>query len=213
MRTEELVTMLATGAGAVDSDARLRRYAMAIGWGAFGTTLLMAILLGVRHDLAQAILLPMFWVKAGYVGCLALGSVIAVARLSVPGMRIGVLSAALAAPVLMMWALGTVEMLSAGPVQRDVLLFGRTWKTCPFFIAGLSVPVFVAIFWAMRGLAPTRRSWAGAAAGFAAGAIGAAIYSLHCPEMEAPFLGSWYLIGILIPTAVGALLGPPLLRW
>jgi len=39
------------------------------------------------------------------------------------------------------------------------------------------------------------------------------MYSLHCPEMEAPFIGFWYLLGMLIPTAVGALLGPRLLRW
>lgn len=30
---------------------------------------------------------------------------------------------------------------------------------------------------------------------------------------EAPFIGFWYLLGMLIPTAVGALLGARLLRW
>jgi pimeloyl-ACP methyl ester carboxylesterase len=54
---------------------------------------------------------------------------------------------------------------------------------------------------------------AGAAAGFAAGAAGALVYTLHCPEMTAPFLGIWYVLGMLIPTAVGAELGPSLLRW
>jgi hypothetical protein len=46
----------------------------------------------------------------------------------------------------------------------------------------------------MKGLAPTR-------------------LRLHCPESEAPFLAFWYLLGMLIPTAVGGLLGPRLLRW
>jgi hypothetical protein len=31
--------------------------------------------------------------------------------------------------------------------------------------------------------------------------------------MQAPFLAIWYLLGMLIPTALGALLGPRLLRW
>jgi hypothetical protein len=31
--------------------------------------------------------------------------------------------------------------------------------------------------------------------------------------MTAPFIGVWYLLGMLIPSAVGALLGPRLLRW
>ncbi|WP_413773191.1 NrsF family protein [Acidithiobacillus sp. HP-2] len=37
--------------------------------------------------------------------------------------------------------------------------------------------------------------------------------SLLCPEMGAPFIGTWYLLGILIPTVLGALLGETLLRW
>ena len=50
MKTEDLVTMLASGAGAVEPNAAVRRYATAIGWGAFGATLLLAICLGVRPD-------------------------------------------------------------------------------------------------------------------------------------------------------------------
>jgi hypothetical protein len=213
MKTEELVTMLAKGAAAVDTDSGERRYATAIGWGALGATLLMAILLGVRHDLAQAILLPMFWVKLAYAGCLALASVLAATRLSLPGTRLGALPVALAAPMLAMWALAAVVLLRANPAQRESLFFGATWTTCPFLIALLSVPVFVAIFWAMKGLAPTRLRLAGATGGFASGAIAVVVYSLHCPELTAPFIGFWYLIGMLIPTTAGALLGPQLLRW
>ena len=46
-----------------------------------------------------------------------------------------------------------------------------------------------------------------------AGAIGALVYCLHCPELAPPFLGFWYLLGMLIPAAAGAALGPRLLRW
>jgi hypothetical protein len=213
MKTEELVAMLATGAGAVEPHSAARRYATALGWGAFGATLLMAILLGVRRDLAQAVLLPMFWVKLGFVGCLAAAGVLAAARLSLPGLRLGGLLGAFAAPVLAMWVLAVVVLLGADPAQREHLLFGETWRTCPIFITVLSVPVFVAIVWAMKGLAPVRLCLAGATGGFAAGAIAAVVYSLHCPELAAPFIGVWYLLGMLIPTAAGALLGPQLLRW
>jgi hypothetical protein len=205
--------MLAAGAGAVEPHSAARRYATAIGWGALGATLLMAIMLGVRHDIAHAILLPMFWVKLGYTLSLAVAGVLVVARLSVPGARLGRLPGALAAPVLAMWALGAVVLLGAAPAQRARLFYGDTWATCPIFIAVLAVPVFVATFWAMRGLAPTHLGLAGATGGFASGAIAAVAYSLHCPELAAPFIGTWYLLGMLIPTAVGALLGPRLLRW
>ena len=77
----------------------------------------------------------------------------------------------------------------------------------------LATPVFAASFWAMRDLAPTNLRLAGAAAGLLSGAVGAVVYCFHCPELEAPFIAFWYLLGILIPTAVGAEAGPKLLRW
>jgi hypothetical protein len=213
VKTNELVTMLATGAGAVEPNAAGRRYAMALGWGGLGATLLMAVLLGVRHDLAQAVLLPMFWVKIAYAASLAIGGVVVAARLSRPGVRLGRWPAALAAPLLAMWILGAIVLMRADPAERAPLFFGETWRSCPFDVALLAAPVFIAVFWAMKGLAPTRLRVAGAAAGFASGAVGALVYSLHCPEQTAPFLGFWYLLGMLIPTAVGMLLGPRLLRW
>jgi hypothetical protein len=65
----------------------------------------------------------------------------------------------------------------------------------------------------MKGLAPTRLALAGAAAGLLSGSIGAAVYALHCPEMAPPFLGIWYLAGMLIPAAAGMVAGPRVLRW
>ncbi len=213
MKTDELVTLLATGAGAVELDATARRYATALGWGAFGATLLMAILLGVRPDIDAAARLPMFWIKLGFPASVAVGSLFASSRLSRPGARLGWVPGALVAPVLAMWLLAAYVLLGAPLPERADLVMGRTWEYCLFGVPMLSVPVLVATLWAMKGLAPTRLSLAGAAAGLLAGAIGALVYALHCPEMEAPFLGVWYVAGMLIPAAAGALLGPILLRW
>jgi hypothetical protein len=213
MRTDDLVTMLATGVDAVPSGAATYRHAAAIGWGALGATLLMAILLGVRHDLAEAAALPMFWVKLGYVACLAAAGLLALSRLSRPGASLAGIAPALAAPVVQMWANAAIALDAAEPAGRADLLFGKTWTTCPLLIAMLSIPAFAAMTWATKGLAPTRLRLTGAALGLAAGGIAAVVYSLHCPELAAPFLGSWYLAGLLIPTALGVLAGPRLLRW
>jgi hypothetical protein len=213
MRTDDLVAMLARGAGAVVPNATARRYAIAIGWGALGAALLMGLLLGVRRDLATAVLLPMFWVKLAFVACLTAGSLLALLRLSQPGLRLAWVPGALAAPVLAMWVLAAFALMRADPAQRAPLFFGDTWTSCPFLVALLSAPAFAAVLWAARGLAPTRLRLAGAAVGHLSGAVGALVYSLHCPELAAPFLGFWYLLGILIPTVAGALLGPRLLRW
>lgn len=213
MRTDELVTMLATAAGPVQPHQAARRYSGAIGLGALGAALLMATLLGPRPDLATAVLLPMFWVKLAFVACVAAASLAAALRLSRPGWRLAWVRGALGAPVLAIWLVAVVVLARADAAQRVPLFFGNTWNECPFLIALLSVPAWVATMWAMKGMAPTRLRLAGAAAGLLAGAVGALVYCLHCPEMGAPFIGFWYLLGMLIPSAVGALLGPRLLRW
>jgi len=213
MKTDELVALLAASAGVVEPDATARRYATALGWGACGAMLLMAITLGVRPDLYEAAWLPMFWIKLAFPASLAVGALLAVSRLSRPGVRLGRLPGALVAPVIAMWLLAAFALLGATPLERVELILGSTWKDCLLNVTILSLPVLVAVLWAMKGLAPTHLALAGAAAGLLAGAIGALVYALHCPEMEASFIGVWYVAGMLIPTAAGALLGPRLLRW
>lgn len=213
MKTDDLITMLATGAGAVNTPAATQRYAVAIGWGAAGAGLLMLALLQVRHDLAQALLLPMFWIKVGFVASLAAGSLFAALRLSRPGAVIDRVPLALGLPVLGIWAVAAFTLVDAEPVERSKLFFGDTWKSCPLLIALLSLPVFAAVLHTMKDLAPTRPRLAGFAAGLLSGSVAAVVYCLHCPEMGAPFIGFWYLLGTLIPAAIGAMIGNSILRW
>ena len=37
-----------------------------------------------------------------------------------------------------------------------------------------------------------------------AGALATLVYVLHCPESAAPFLAVWYVLGIALPTLLGA---------
>lgn len=213
MRTEQLVTMLATGAEAVAPRQIARRYVAAIGWGILGAALLMLTLLGVRPDLGDAARQPMLWVKVGFVAGLVGASLLAALRLAQPGRHLAWVPLALAAPVITIWGLAALELVQSDPAARVRLLMGSTASSCPLLIALLSAPLFVTLMWAMRELAPTRLRLAGAGTGLLAGSLGALVYSLHCPESAAPFIAFWYLLGILIPTALGALLGPRLLRW
>jgi len=213
MKTNDLVKLLATGEGSVDRHVIARRYTVALSVSVVAATLLMLGMLGVRADLAEAVRLPMFWVKLGFVASLAVASLLAVLRLSQPGQQLNGVRYALVTPVLIMFLLAAVVLIDADPSQRLALLLGSTWTKCPLLIAMLSGPAFIAILWAMQGLAPTRLRLAGTAAGLLAGAIGALVYCLHCPEMEAPFIASWYPLGMLIPAATGTLLGCRVLRW
>jgi hypothetical protein len=213
MRTDELVAMLAAGAGRVAPGAVSRRFALALAGGALGALLLMTATLGVRPDIAAAAALPMFWIKLAFPAALVAGGAFAVSRLGRPGVGLHRAPWLLAVPLVAMWSLAAVQLAAAAPPQRAALLMGETWQSCPLAIALLSLPALVAALWAMKGLAPTRLALAGGAAGLLAGAVGALVYALHCPEMAAPFLSLWYVAGMLIPAAAAALLGPRLLRW
>ena len=213
LKTDELVSMLAEGVAPVDAHAVARRFALALAWGVPAAFAVMAIMLGLRPDLAAATRLPMFWVKLVVPAAVGLAALVAAQRLGRPGMRLGGVLLAIVAPVAALWLMAGGMLAGAEPGERPGLVLGSTWRTCPFNIAMISLPLFVAAFWAMKGLAPTRLALAGAGAGLLAGAVAAVVYTFHCPEMKAPFLAVWYVLGMVIPAVVGAALGPRLLRW
>jgi hypothetical protein len=217
MKTDELIAMLATNAGSAAEPVRpgaMSRFTQAMGWGAFGATLLMALLLGVRPDIADAAKTPMFWLKLAFPLSLSWMALLAATRLARPGAKLGRLPLAMAAPVAVIWLMALASLAGAGNGEsRADLVYGDSWAECPINIALLSVPMFAGAFWAMRSLAPVQPVRAGAVAGLLAGAVAASAYALHCPEMAPPFLAIWYVAGMLIPAAVGALIAPKLLRW
>ena len=132
--------------------------------------------------------------------------------LTLPGIN-PALALALATPVQVMGVLALAAMVLALADQQLALLLGSSWSVCPWRIAALSIPSFVLMLWAVKGLAPTRLRLAGAGAGMLSGAIGALVYLLYCPELAPPFLLVWYTLGMLVPAGVGALVGPRVLRW
>ena len=213
MKTDDLISMLATGAGAVEPHIAVRRYAKAVILGLFGALLIMLSMMNVRRDLADAVMLPMFWLKIGFVASVASASLYSALRLSRPGARIDWVPRLIAAPFLAVWVIAAYVLIMAHPSERTGLFLGSTWAYCPFFIALFSIPSFALSIWATKGLAPTRPRLAGFSSGLLAGAIAASVYCLHCPEMEAPFIGFWYVLGMLIPAGLGAMLGRAMLRW
>jgi len=65
----------------------------------------------------------------------------------------------------------------------------------------------------LRKGAPTNLRRAGAIAGLVAGALGATAYAFHCPDDSVPFIAIWYGTLVALCGAIGAMLGPRLLRW
>lgn len=213
MDTEALITALAHDVKPVPRHAIERRLALGILAGGIGTITLLAATIGFNPALGAVVRHHGFWVKWGYalsLGVLALGLVRALGR---PDGSLPRWAWLFALPVLALAGLGVAEMARVPPGQWLAMWLGESWMVCPWLVLAMALPVFVGLLWSFRRMAPTRLRLAGAAAGLASGAIGAMLYCLHCPEMAAIFVLTWYTLGILLTAGVGALVGPRLLRW
>lgn len=213
MTTDELIRMLATGLVPAPRPSFARRYGRGTALGALGSVVLLALVFGVRPDLRDMSVTPVFWAKLAFPLATLAAIWPLVLRLSRPGVRVGWRAGLLAVPLAIVWLAAADVLAQTAPAERLTLILGSTWRTCPFSIALLSLPTFIGTCWAMKGLAPTHLHAAGAAAGLLAGTVATVVYSLHCPEMSVAFWAVWYVAGMLLPAALGALLGPRLLRW
>jgi hypothetical protein len=213
VKTDDLVDMLAAGAAPVPRRTASRRLSMALLIGVPLSFAWMACEFGMRRDLIQMMFWPMFWVRLLFPICVAIAGYVIVQRLARPGAQVRKAWLGIAVPLLVIWGLAAMMLLSSPAEERPTLVMGQTWRACALNIAMISLPVFVAALVALRGLAPTRPALAGAAAGAMAGGAGAAVYALHCPELAAPFVAVWYVAGIALPAVLGALIGPRTLRW
>lgn len=213
MKTDALIDLLATGAGPAPRYAVARRFGTAVAFGATGGFALLLLTLGINPAIRDFLALPAFWTKMAFAVVLTLAGFVTSVRLARPGVAVGNVKWLAAAALAALWVLALIVLADADPGARVQLVLGNSWSVCPLRIALLSAPMLAASFWAMRGLAPTNQTVAGAALGLFSGALGATIYGLHCPELAPPFLAVWYVLGILIPTIIGSAAGRPLLRW
>jgi hypothetical protein len=212
MRTSDLIDILARDVRPTPPGAVNRKLLAALAAGGLITFAIVGLVLRCQPLLAAA-QQPWFWMKAAYTSLLTIAGAVIVRRLSVPGSRLGAAPLAATLVILAMLGLGVGQILSAAQAGRMALWLGHTWKICSPLILLLAMPIYACLIAAIRKLAPTRPALTGAAAGFAAGALAATLYGLHCPEQAAAFVATWYTLGIGAATGLGALAGRRLLRW
>lgn len=211
MKTDELIEMLARGAGPAPRAVAARRLVPAAAAGLAASALLALGLFGSIPMAMYASAAP--WIKLGYAVSLALAAAWLTARLARPLAQSLVQQRAVKCVICVMGLFGLAAVMVAAPADRTAMLLGSSWASCPWNVLGLSLPALAATMWALRGLAPTRPRAAGFAAGLFAGALGALGYALACPEVSTTFVALWYSLGIALSGALGALLGPSALRW
>lgn len=213
MSIDGLIDTLARNVAPVRRHAVGRRIALGVMVGATVSFALILVTIGTRPDLGLAMRGTAFWMKWGYTLSLSAVAIHLTARLARPDP--GSLRAVwlLALPVALLAAIGGMELVRTPPGDWLAMWLGRSWSKCPWLVLGLAMPIFTGLLWSFRRLAPTRLRATGAAAGLAAGAFAASVYCLHCPEVSAIFVLTWYTLGILLAAGFGALVGPRLLRW
>lgn len=211
LKTDELIDLLARGAGAAPRAVAARRLAPVAVLGAGASVLLALLLFGSIPGALYATPAP--WIKLGYAASLGLAAAWLTARLSRPAARLRVPTQVLAGVCAAMAALGLVAFIATPPAERSDALWGHSWSTCPWNVLALSLPALAGALWAVRGLAPTRARAAGFAAGLFAGSLGALGYALSCQELAPTFVALWYSLGIAMSGLLGAMLGPRVLRW
>lgn len=211
--TADLIERLSLDLRPTPRHAVARRLGRAVGVASVASLALVVLGLGLRPDMPGALGTAMFWVKLGYAGALALAGGAVTARLARPLGAVAGRAAWGIVPLLAILLLAAWQMAAAPPAAQPGLIMGESAQSCPLLILAVAAPVFAALTWALRGLAPTRLRLAGLSAGLTAGAVGATLYALHCPETGAPFVALWYTLGIALSGAFGWLTGPKLLQW
>lgn len=213
MTHDELIETLAADAAPVVPGYQRRLMINAVAAGAAMACAGVLGFYGVQPDLAsfahgEPLVMKVAYglSLAGITGSLALA-------LAFPDARASNRWRLVALPVTALLVLAVIQLLTTPIEQWGGLMLGSSWARCPWRILALSTPIFVGLTHALRQGAPTDLRAAGAAAGMMSGAVAATIYALACTENSALFVLVWYSLGIGLTTAMGAILGPRLLRW
>ena len=211
MKTDELIRLLSQDAPVRMRLGRMLTLALAAGLAVSAVLLLATV--GLRDDLASAIATVRVAFKIGMTLVLVIVAFGLVSRIGRPGVPLRPWAVALLLPLALMVVAVGVELLVVPQDAWAARLMGRNAAFCLFFIPLLSLAPLAAFLAALRNGAPDDPGLAGAAAGLAAGAIGAALYAWHCPDDSPLFGAAWYTLAIMLVIATGYGIGRRLLRW
>lgn len=211
--TDILISRLAADLRPVSPHAVAQRLFVGMTLGATVSVVLLVFAFGLRPDLTEAMSTAVFWLKVIYTVALAALGCWLGDRLVRPAGEASYRIAWLVPPIAIVALASARQLGQASSQEQHQLIFGASASLCPWYIVLFSLAPLAGLVWAVRGLAPTKLSLAGAAMGLAAGGTGACIYALHCTEAGAPFVGLWYSSGIAVVTVVGGLIGPRVLHW
>lgn len=189
-----------------------RAIAGALALGGLASLALFLVVLGVRADIAEALMTWRFDFKVVLVVlalglafslCLALTRPVTSGRAGWRVLPLAILAAAAVA----------VELAALPGSAWAARLVGSNAAICLTAIPALALAPLASLLWILRSGAPASPALAGAAAGLLAWTAGASLYAFHCFDDSPLFVVTWYGLAAVPVVALGALVGRWLLRW
>lgn len=213
MKTDDLITLLARRPDALPKTHPLRDTALAGVAGLVAALLLMALVLGPRTDLAEAVASALFWQKIGALALLAVVAGVAAYRSGLPGRSLRSTERLRWAAPLWLAVATVVTVVSAPAGERLALFHSPTILVCLTMVPLLSVLPAAAMLWALRRAAPTEPARAARAVGWTAGAIGAFAYAFHCQADQPGYVLVWYGLALVATVTLTRATATRWLRW
>ncbi len=211
MKTDQLIEMLSRHDEPAPKPRQWIRIFVTLGVGLTAGVAMLAIGVGVRPDIGIA-MAPVL-MKASFAALVAAIILPLAVQLMKPGRPLGWRLAAIGVFLLLCGGATAIALMGELPENRMQAWTGGAFPWCLLLIPLLATPTAALLVWALRAFAPTRLTLMGAALGGLSGGIGAMAYAMYCPVDSVAFVATWYSLGIAIAAALGALLGPRLLRW
>ena len=211
MKTDDLINALAAD-GAAKTSTPGRVWSLGLAGGAIFSLVMLVLTLKIRSDIGAVAFDPRFLFKFVAAVSFAVPATWLAARLARPAVVAGRPALLAVAPVLLAVACGLDLWLTPEATWQAQAMghYAPYGVTC--------VPLFAlaplgGILYALSRGAPTNQRVAGLFAGLAAGGVGAVVYALHCPDDSPLFLTIWYSLAVAFTGAIGAFLGPYVLKW
>ena len=213
MKTERLIEILSTNLDPVDRRGLRTTLVCAVVAGAAAALVVMLGTVSPREDLGAYGSLAFVAMKLSFAVAVAAVGLLALSKSVRPGQSIRQPVLMLLLPFLALATGAIVDAMLAITALPNHMMTGTNWLMCLYCIPLFAAAPFALLIWALRSGAPTHLVQTGAISGLVAGAIGAAAYAFHCPDDALPFVAVWYTAALAFCSAVGAALGPRLLRW
>jgi hypothetical protein len=211
VKTDDLISALARGVEPAERPRWKRKLLLTVIVGLVVACVLVAIGLGVRTDMGAARMPIMM--KAMFSALVAALILPIAVQLMKPGRPLGWRIGAVALFVAVCAIATVTALMGEEPGKRMDMWMGGGAPWCVVLIPVLAAPTAAGLLWLMRAFAPTRLALTGAAIGGFAGGVGAMAYAMYCPVDSVAFVTTWYVLGIALSAAIGAVVGARVLRW